>query len=33
MPDVDEANLNFATEKLNITYNPGQISVGDIVKG
>ena len=32
MPDVDEANLNFATEKLNITYNPGQISVGDIVK-
>ena len=32
MPGVDEANLNFATEKLNITYNLANFS-WNIVKG
>lgn len=32
MPGVKEANVNFATEKLNVTYEPEKVSAEDFVK-
>ena len=32
MPGVKDANVNFATEKLNVTYEPEKVSVDDFIK-
>jgi len=32
MPGVKDANVNFATEKLNVTFESDKVSVGDFVK-